>query len=159
MHILHILWLGSLRWATAFQFKPVPLVSSAQWSVLTSTSWSGSSPAVWWWWSACPCRGAWTSITSRKAQRFATTATPTTFSPSSSTDKWVETVSLSKWPFYFYREQTSRLRPHHSGWWCVWKSPSTSTTSKIWSCSRPCSTPPQTPQVHWALCCCLWTRC
>lgn len=50
-------------------------------------SWSGCSPAAWWWWSACPCRGEWTSITLRRGQRFATTATPTTSSPSGSTDR------------------------------------------------------------------------
>lgn len=35
-----------------------------------------------------------------------------------------------------------------SGWWCAWRSRSTSTISKTWNYSRPCSTHPPTPQVH-----------
>lgn len=58
------------------------------------TSWSGCSPAAWWWWSACPCRGEWTSITSRRGQRFATTATPTTSCLSGSTDRCGHCLSV-----------------------------------------------------------------
>lgn len=65
-----------------------------QWRVLTCILWSGSSPAVWWWWLVCPCRGEWTSITLRKVQRFATTATPTTSSPSDSIDRYGQRIYL-----------------------------------------------------------------
>lgn len=65
-----------------------------QWTVRMYILWSGCSPAVWWWWSVCPCRVEWTSITLRKAQRFATTATPTTSSPSGSTDRYGQAIRL-----------------------------------------------------------------
>lgn len=131
-----------------------------QWRVLTCILWSGSSPAVWWWWSVCTCRGEWTSIILRKVQRFATTATPTTSSPSGSTGRYEQGTYLEVKVFLLLGCRACvyllfLLCLCQSDWWCVWRSLFISTISKIWSYSRPCSTHPPTSQVQWEGCLCL----